>query len=334
MKNMIDFGVLVISLDFELLWGGIDIFTPEGYGKSNIKNVPIVIEKMLQLFQKYEIHATFATVGMIMHNSKSEAIKNIPLIVPTYLNKKLSPYNDNYIESISKNNENLYYHADLVDKIKKFSGMEIGTHTYCHYYCWENGQTVEQFEADINKAIEVAKNNNIIIRSIVFPRNNISLEYLRICEKYGIVSYRGNALKYYNYNNYTLINIKNRVCRLLDSYLNIGGMTGIPINEIDNKENMINLRASRILRPYSKKLSCFEFLRLNRIKNEMLYAAQHHQMYHLWWHPHNMGNDIKNNFDFLENVLKCYKDCKIKYNMHSYNMNEMYNFLSGKLNEK
>lgn len=61
-------GSLVISLDYELMWGVRDLFTPEDYGQSNIKQVSEVISRLLQLFYKYDIHATFAVVGFIFCN--------------------------------------------------------------------------------------------------------------------------------------------------------------------------------------------------------------------------------------------------------------------------
>lgn len=67
-------GSLVISLDYELMWGVRDLFTPEDYGQSNVKQVGEVISRLLQLFDKYDIHATFATVGLIFCQNKKTSI--------------------------------------------------------------------------------------------------------------------------------------------------------------------------------------------------------------------------------------------------------------------
>ena len=69
---MMDKGCLVISLDFELLWGGLDIWTPEDYGKSHVAHVREAIHRMVALFKKYEAHATFATVGFLMLEDTKE----------------------------------------------------------------------------------------------------------------------------------------------------------------------------------------------------------------------------------------------------------------------
>ena len=88
---------------------------------------------------------------------------------------------------------------------------------------------------------------------------------------------------------------------------------------------VLNIPASRMLRPYSKKLRLLEPLRLSRIKKELKYAAKHNEIYHIWWHPHNFGANMDKNMAILEEVLKCYSDCQKKYGMTSLTMNEVYN---------
>ena len=177
---MIQHGSFVISLDFELMWGGIDCDTKEGYGQTNVIHVPIVVHRMLELFEKYGVHATFGTVGMMMLKDTKELEKNIPAILPTYKNKRLSPYENHYIQDIKPDELPLFFCPDLIEEIRQHKGMEIGTHTFCHYYCWEEGQTLDQFDADIEKAVEVAKQKGIELKSIIFPRHHVSKEHLAI----------------------------------------------------------------------------------------------------------------------------------------------------------
>lgn len=316
-------GTLVISLDYELMWGCCEWSTPEEYGKSNVAHVPMVINRMISLFHKYDVHATFATVGMIMLKGKEEASKMIPEKRPSYCCMKLSPYHNNYIQHIGREYENMYFAPNQVQALNKDSNIEVGTHTYCHYYCWEAGQTLDEFEADIQKAVEIASREGITLKSIVFPKNMVTDSYLKICARYGITSYRGNALKYFNEPHNKWERLKNRICRLLDAYVNIGGCTSVPYRNLEYKEGMLNVCASRMLRPYSPRLSFLERLRLRRIRKEMEHAAKYGELYHLWWHPHNFGANLEENLMFLESILKVYKFCHDKYDMQSCTMNEM-----------
>lgn len=316
-------GSLVISLDYELMWGCCEWTTPEQYGQTNIANVPEVIDCMVGMFDKYGVKATFATVGMIMHKDKKELLMNMPKLLPSYDNPQCSPYADQYIEHVKDEYAALYFSPETVRRLNANPLVEVATHTYCHYYCWEKGQTIEQFEADLEQAVRVAKSLNIELSSIVFPKNMVSDDYLMVCNKHGIKTYRGNALKFFDEPKTRIESIKNKACRLLDAYFNIGGYTSIPYAQIKKKSGVLNVAASRMLRPYSPKLSMLEGLRLRRIKKEMIYAAKHGEMYHLWWHPHNFGNNMEQNLGFLEAILKCYADCKKKYGMLSCTMSKV-----------
>lgn len=314
-------GALIISLDFEMTWGGVGVWDNSKYKETHVANVRDVVVRLLDIFKRNDIHATFATVGLLMLEDKSSAKGNIPSYKPSYINYSLSPFENKYIEKI--NDEKLYFAPDLIDLLKKYDNVEIGTHTFSHYYCWEKGQTIKQFEADIEKSIEVASANGIELRSIVFPRNQVSKEYLEVCKKYGITSYRGNAIRFYNKTSNPIKNFFNKIGRFLDSYFSVGYKTTYKISDIDNRQSPLNLRASRFLRPYSNSLHFLESLKIKRICREIEYAAKHNEIYHLWWHPHNFGNDVENNLKALQTIISCFAKCREKYEMQSYTMQEL-----------
>ena len=313
-------GYFVISLDFELMWGNIESWTIGGYGSTHVVHVREVIERLLTLFERYQVRATFATVGLIMQQSHHDISGLLPDKIPSYKNPQLSPYENHSIEC--RQHPKMYFAPDVIERLKKSPAIEIGTHTYGHYYCWEEGQTKEQFEADIQKAVDVAFKNGIQLKSIVFPRNQVSEDYLEICKKHGIVCYRGNAQKYFDHTSSLYINMKNRICRLLDAYLNIGGNTSYTFK--DKNTIIQNIPASRFLRPYTTKLAFIDGLRLKRIINELEYAAIHREIYHLWWHPHNFGQNIDKNIAFLEKILQKYHSLHERYQMQSMSMSDIY----------
>lgn len=310
-------GYLVISLDFELMWGNIESWKPDGYGTTHVSHVREVINQLLTLFEKYQVRATFATVGLIMQSCKDIRLPNI---TPTYKNTVLSPYLG-YLRNIKDEYESLFFAPDVIKKLKDSPFVEIGTHTYCHYYCWEEGQTIEQFEADIKIAVEEAMREGIELKSIVFPRNQVPTDYLSICKKYGITSYRGNALKYFDSPRNKYEELKNRICRFVDSYLNIGGNTSYKLQK--DKDQILNIPASRFLRPYSRSLSFLDSLRFKRIKKEMEYAALNNEVYHIWWHPHNFGANMAQNLSFLERILETYRVLNNQLGMESMTMNDL-----------
>ena len=151
-------GNFVISLDFELIWGIIDLPIVETY-KKNIIGVQKVIPKLLDLADKYDIKLTFGTVGFIYFQDKEQLTKNIPSLKPSYNKAYISPYYD-YIEKSCTNDE-YHFAPHLINLIRKKPQHEIASHTFCHYYCMEPGQNAREFREDLMAAIQVAEERGI-----------------------------------------------------------------------------------------------------------------------------------------------------------------------------
>lgn len=316
-------GQFVISLDFEKFWGVFDSMSCNDYD-SNILAVDTVIDRLLEMCEQYDIKLTFATVGFLFNKTKDKFRTNTPTLLPSYTNPKHSPYN--LIDTIgnSEDEDSINYAYNALQKIIKQGIHEVSTHTYCHYYCLESGQTKAQFEADLQMAIKVGKDLNINIKSIVFPRNQINNEYLEVCSNNGITSYRG-------FENHAIYqpkpygNSKNplhRILRLSDAYFNITGTHTYDLDHLKSKD-IINLPSSNFFRPYNKKLSFLEPFKVKRATNAMTKAAKKNQLFHMWWHPHNFGSDIDENFANLEKVFKTYRNLNHKYNFRSSTMTEL-----------
>ena len=69
--HVISNGILVVSLDFELFWGVRDKKAISDYG-ANILRVRTVVPRLLALFEKYEVHVTWATVGFLFFSTYNE----------------------------------------------------------------------------------------------------------------------------------------------------------------------------------------------------------------------------------------------------------------------
>ena len=163
---MMEKGSLVISLDFELTWGAIDSWKPDSYGKTNILQVRDVVKRLVALFEKYEVKATFATVGFVMLRDVDDIKQHTPDLIPTYNNEALCPYGD-YLNYVEKQNKHLFFAPELVEQLNKSPNVEVGTHTFGHFYCWEPGQIIEQFDSDIAMAQKVSKELGLKFESIV-----------------------------------------------------------------------------------------------------------------------------------------------------------------------
>ena len=55
----------------------------------------------------------------------------------------------------------------------------------------------------------------------------------------------------------------------------------------------------------------------------MSFAAKNNEGFHLWWHPHNFGINLTENLQFLEEILKHYKELNQNFGMQSLTMQEV-----------
>ncbi|SFN73853.1 polysaccharide deacetylase family protein [Salegentibacter flavus] len=320
-------GALVISLDFELLWGVFDKVDWRDR-KAYFQNTRKLIPEILELFEKYEIQCTWATVGMLFNENWEEWNLNIPRVLPEYDNKKLSAYK--YGKSIqSKETEELCFAPGLIRRIKETPGQEIGTHTYSHYYCLEPGQTPESFKADLQKSRELAEKFGVELKSLVFPRNQFNADYLEVCKETGLQTVRTNPEVWY-WKNTQQDSLQQKILRTGDAYIGLNNKSYRDIPEIS--PGITGQKASRLLRPNSGK-GLLDKARIKRIQSEMSAAAKNKEIYHLWWHPHNFGGNPERNLQELEDILMHFQSCRNKFGFESLNMARINEFIETEADE-
>ena len=184
----------------------------------------------------------------------------------------------------------------------------------------ERGQTFQNFSDDIDAAVTIHGRNNCVVDSIVFPRNQYSEEHLDVLKTKGIRTYRGNESHWmYRPRSREKESKARKLSRLIDAYINLSGYNSHEVTCGD----IVNIPSSRFLRPYDPRFKVFENVRLKRIKTEMLYAAKNNKVFHLWWHPHNFGKYMEENFSFLRQILDYFELLKSEYNFGSLNMREI-----------
>lgn len=318
--------ILLVSLDFELYWG-VCPFRPLQEYRENVIGGRKVIPDLLKLFEKYGIHSTWATVGFMFANNYTDAKRYFPNKedMPTYDDKQLSSYL--YFPELTHNENDFdcYYAPEIIEMISRCEHQELASHTFSHYYCRESGQTVEQFEADMHSAMAIAKDKGYDLSSLILPINQCEPEYARVFSKLGLTAYRDeeNDWIHKKIKIYKLL----KLLRLLDVYFPLTGQGGY----VPKKEYGVwNFTGSRMYKPYFKPLSFIEGLKIRRIKKQMLHAAKNNLVFHLWWHPHNIG--VKTDFHLkqLEEIFSYYEKLKKEYGMLSMNMREAAEYFSKK----
>jgi peptidoglycan/xylan/chitin deacetylase (PgdA/CDA1 family) len=316
---MLASSTFVISLDFELMWGVRDHADVNSYGE-NVRGVRVAIPRMLDLFERNGIRATWATVGFLFCESKDELIESAPSLLPSYYESRLSNYN--YLHEVGEDEDSdpYYFGASLINRIRSCPGQEIGSHSFSHYYCLEAGQTLAQFDADIDAAVAIARRRGITLKSFVFPRNQYSDQHLGALNRKGFKVFRGNerSWAYRATDSAGQSNIR-RAWRLADHYANL---TGHHVHDKSRQGGLVEMAASKFLRPFSSKLTRLEGLRLNRITSAMDEAVATKRAFHLWWHPHNFGVNVDENIQFLKLIVAHFAKHRDRDGMVSANMGD------------
>lgn len=329
---MITPGIFTISLDFELHWGVFDKRERNARMRC-YENTRQLIPALLRSFEEHGVHVTWASVGSLFVSNDVQWKLVSPVSQPSYTDKSISAYE--YVKANGvQQYEQAHFAPELIAMISKYEGQELATHTFSHYYCLENGQTPEQFGADLKIAQQLADDMGEKMISLVFPRNQFNDQYLSVCWDHGIKVVRSNPVDWY----WTGISDKatsfiRQLFRTGDAFFPLGKKT-YPLSAISVvKGRPLMVPASRLLRAYHPRFAFLNRLRLRRILREMTYAAKHNECYHLWWHPENFGDHPQQNMKDLSVILRHFVSLQKRYGMMSWNMAEYWKYLGDNYGE-
>jgi peptidoglycan/xylan/chitin deacetylase (PgdA/CDA1 family) len=294
-------GALVVSLDFELAWGNPAKSRQSERHQARLRGARNAIPRILDLFERYGIRATWAVVGFLLTESGDDLLSLSPSLKPEYEDSALDPYGEPV--GSSEDRDPLHLAASLVRLIASTPGQEVASHTFSHYYALERGQDVAAFREDLVSARRVFARESIASESLVFPRNQVNTDYLATARELGFIAYRGQGSGWIDRRCRAVAPKRRyRLLRLADSYLPLQDcLIDWPV--ASSGAAPTNIPASRFLRAHSDRLRWAEPLKLKRILHELNDAALQRNIYHLWWHPSDFGLNTSENLAGLERIL-------------------------------
>lgn len=309
-------GSLIISLDFELYWGVVETKTTDSYHE-NLSGAIQAAEDLLNLFLKYEIQATWATVGMLFAQNPQELKEMLPERRPSYQNPKVSTYD--YINHTNDFQPEFHFANDVIQKILKTRHQELGSHTFSHYFTLESGQSTDEFEADLSAMYDLGHSLDTELNSIVFPRDQVNPDYLSLLSKYGIKYYRSSP-EGKHFSSKTKNSYLSKIVRFVDSYSSIFGLHTFDNPTLESGNNLTCIPASHFLRPHNSRLPVLDKLQVKKIVRSIQYAARNKEAFHLWWHPHNFGKNRLENLAMLEQIIIAFCQMRDKEEIQSCSM--------------
>ena len=313
-------GALVISLDFEMFWGIADFADIQEWAPI-VERVHMVVPRLLELFQKHGVHATWATVGALMCEDRSEFLERLP--------KPVAPQTKTMLDKLGLMEpgggvlcpEHILFAPELVRMVASCEGQEIGTHTFSHYYCDDPTSNQEEFAAELKAAERIAKEKGYPFLSAVFPRNQVSDRFVEVLERSTLCCFRGVERGWIAKNRPKLGKL-GTILWYLDNYLPLARACSFSQKDAEQIGSLMNVRNSRFFKPYRPQYRFAERLKLWRYKHEMKTAAKRGEVYHIYWHPHNFAENTEINFRQMEEMMFHFDRLHQKYGMQSRNMSE------------
>lgn len=168
-------GSVVLSLDAELAWGFHDA---DELPADRVTTARESWLRLLELFDEFDVPATWAVVGHLMLDSCDGEHADHP-----------TP--DGWFDrdpGTRERRDEQWYGATLVDAIEAADAdHEIGSHTFSHVEMAHT--TREVAAAEVREAVEVAEERGLSVDSLVYPRNYVG--HRDVLAAYGVTCYRG-----------------------------------------------------------------------------------------------------------------------------------------------
>ncbi len=193
---------------------------------------------MLKMFESYNVHATWATVGSLFADSEQQWKFLKPRIEPIYSEEKFCAYKWVRKNGLPESQRWAQFAPEIIRQIINSRGQELATHTFSHFYCLEKQSEPVAFENDLKAAQGAASLFNTKLTSLVFPRNQFNSDCLKVCYANGITAVRSNPETWF----WSPVaekgsNIIRKIIRTSDAYIQLGShRTSYPLNSLKKRK--------------------------------------------------------------------------------------------------
>jgi hypothetical protein len=286
--------VFCLSLDTELYWGMFPRMSLEEFNQT-YHGTRDAIDHLLELLEGLGISASWNLVGALFYQEyQGENGQKFPRLA----RPKYKWYHEDWLSKMplgSVETDPLWYGRDIVEKIKSCHWpQEIGLHGFTHMLWGDPGFTVENARSELSHALQAAAEIGIRPRSFVFPDNQEA--YHEVLAEFGFIAYRGRESE--SDEHPFLLEFSRPPKQLL-------AFTPRVWEPREKLPGLWNIPASMFLPHFSFP---YNFIparqRVKRASKGIMQAVNQKKIFHLWFHPFNMGHETGTYLSVLESILE------------------------------
>jgi peptidoglycan/xylan/chitin deacetylase (PgdA/CDA1 family) len=292
-------GVFTLSLDFELIWGTVDLDGPEPFRRACEVEREIVVDRLLALLAEFEIPATWCIVGHLFLSgcAPRNGVKHPEIVRPSHSWSQEDWFAHD--PSGSEQTDPIFYGASLIDKIAACPvPQEIGCHSFSHVIFGDEGCSRETAASELAECVRLARERGLSLESFAFPRNSVG--HLDVLRAYGLTCYRGPEPVWYE--NAAVPNAVKRLAHLADVLVARRPPVVMPVQ---SAEGLWNIPGSMLYFPmHGARRHIPLSVRVRRAVKGLECAARERKIFHLWFHPTNLADDSDEMFAGLRSIFE------------------------------
>jgi peptidoglycan/xylan/chitin deacetylase (PgdA/CDA1 family) len=291
-------GIFTLSVDFELIWGTLELFGPGLFDRPCRVVRERIIDGLLGLLEEFDVPATWYVLGHVLLG-RCRRVNGI--VHPEIVRPRHSWVRGDWLGHDPCGDEDshpTFYGRRLVEKILACRvTQEIGSHSFSHVIFGDRGCSRETAASEIEASVAAAGKLGLRPRSFAFPRNRVG--HLDLLREHGFSSYRGPGPRWYE--NRERGGVASRAAHLLDFVLATSPPLVVPAQ---TPEGLVNLPGSMVYFPMHGVRRVLPLSRrVRRALKGLEAAARERKVFHLWFHPTNLADHPETMLGGLRQIL-------------------------------
>jgi hypothetical protein len=288
-------GIFTLSLDFELIWGTLDLFGPDGFRDACLRERAGVVDRLLGLLAEHRISATWLTVGHLMLE-RCSGPAHPEVVRPSHAWSG----GDWFARDPGGDEETspLFFARSLIQRIRACPvPQEIGGHSFSHVIYGDPGCSRAAAESDLDALVAAADGLGLSLESFSFPRNRVGHQDALLPR--GFKVFRAPEPGWHFQARSPLVR---RLGHLADVVLARRPPAVFPRREPDG---LVSVPGSMIYFPmHGLRRFLPVSVRVRRARKGLAAAVRERGVFHLWTHPTNLADETEAMFGGLAAIFE------------------------------